>query len=245
MADVPGGVSLVERDLREIFGARLQSFVAYGLRASAGARDLAHGAHAPAPAARTLAVVDTLTGVDLKACADRAARWHEAGLATPLLLAAEEFRRSLDAFPLELGAILADHVLVAGRNPFDGLTVDPVDVRRATEVQARSHLIHLREGFVETRGRADALAVLIVNSAPPFAAILANVAQLQGLATVDHAAAGRHAERELQVLPGVLTEIVALAHVTEISSAEATRVFPAYLDAVEKLVKYVDAWNVR
>ena len=60
---------------------------------------------------------------------------------------------------------------------------------------------------------------------------------------MDHAAAGRHAERELQVPPGVMTEIVALAHVTEISSADATRLFPAYLEAVEKLVKYVDGWS--
>lgn len=242
MADVSDRVSMLERDLREIFGGRLQSFVAYGLRAS-DTHDRGHGAHASPPVAQTLAVVDGLTGADLKACANRAGTWHDANLATPLLLTADEFGRSLDVFPLEFGAILADHVLVAGRNPFDGLTVDPADLRRAVEVQARSHLLHLREGYVETRGRADALAVLIVKSAPPFAALLSSVARLQGLATTDPAAAGRHAERELQVAPGVVTEIVALAHVREISSAEATRLFPAYLDAVEKLVKYVDAWS--
>ena len=66
---------------------------------------------------------------------------------TPLLLAANELERSLDAFPREFGAILADHLVVAGSNPFDGLRVDPADVRRACEVQTRSHLLHLREGF--------------------------------------------------------------------------------------------------
>ena len=35
----------------------------------------------------------------------------------------------------------------------------PADLRRACEVQARSHLLHLREGYIETRGRSDALAV--------------------------------------------------------------------------------------
>src|SRR5438132_12561832 len=139
MADVDDRVSLLERELREIFGNRLQSFVAYGVRASAAAHDHAHGAHGSAPIARTMAIVDGLTPMDLKACADRAAGWHDAGLATPLLLAADEFGRSLDVFPLEFGAILADHVIVAGKSPFDGLTVDPADVRRATEVQARSH----------------------------------------------------------------------------------------------------------
>jgi hypothetical protein len=228
--NIPDAVQVLERDLREIFGPRLQSLVAY--RAASGGDKVS-----------TLAVVDGLTADDLRACAGRVATWHDAGLTTPLLLGAREFGRSLDAFPLEFGAILADHVVVSGKNPFDGLRVDPADLRRATEVQARSHLLHLREGYLETRGRADALAVLIVESAPPFAALLASVARLQGLATIDHAAAGRHAERELQVPPGVVTEIVALAHVTEISSQEATRMFPAYLDAVEKLVKYVDAWS--
>ena len=121
---------------------------------------------------QTLAMVETLTGADLRACAASVERWHDAGLATPLLLAANEFERSLDAFPLEFGGILADHLVIAGNNPFDGLRVEPADIRRACEVQARSHLLHLREGFLETRGRADALAVLIVRSAAPFAALI-------------------------------------------------------------------------
>ena len=121
----------------------------------------------------TLAIVDTLSAGDLRACAGRMAAWHEAGLAAPLLVAAHEFARSLDAFPFEFGAILADHAVVSGASPFDGLSVDPADLRRACEVQARSHLLHLREGYLETRGRADALAVLIVRSAPACAALIA------------------------------------------------------------------------
>ena len=247
MLHVPEAIHAIERGLREIFGGRLQSLVAYGLQAheAAGARDdTAHGT-ATKRLTHTLAVIDVITHDDLRACAARVAAWHDAGLATPLLLAAHEFGRSLDAFPLEFGAILADHVVVAGRNPFDGLTVDAADLRRACEVQARSHLLHLREGYLETRGRADALAVLIVRSAAPFAALLESVARLQGVATHDATAAGRHAERALKVPGGIVTDVVKLASVTEISSAEATRLFPAYLDAVERLAKYVDGWSAQ
>ena len=245
MAQVPDRVSMLERELRDIFSSRLQSLVAYGLHAAASPAgdDLHHRAHAESPRTHTMAIVETLTGADLKSCGDRVATWHDAGLATPLLLAAHEFERSLDAFPLEFGAILADHVIVCGRNPFDGLHVDPADLRRACEVHARSHLLHLREGFLETRGRADALAVLIVRSAAPFAGLLASLARLQGIAAHDPAAAGRHAERALAVPPGVVTDVVKLTHVTEISSEEASRIFPAYLDAAERLVKYVDGWS--
>ena len=240
-------LAALERDLRDIFSARLQSVVHYGTRARhapSGAHGGGHDAHAPEPAVHTLAIVDTLTADDLRACGARVATWHQAGLATPLLLAAHELGRSLDVFPLEFGAIAADHAVVAGRNPFTGLHVDPADVRRACEVQARSHLLHLREGYLETAGRADALAVLIVDSAPAFAALLESIARLEGV-DQDSSAVSRHAERKLNVPGGIVSDVLRLARVTEISSAEAERIFPSYLDAVERLVKFVDGWRAR
>jgi hypothetical protein len=243
---IPDAVHALSRDLGQIFGSRLQSVVAYGLDAAVHAAPDPHahgGAHAHAADVHTLAIVDTLTRDDLAACAGRVEAWHDAGLATPLLLVAREFEAALDAFPLEFGAILADHALVSGRNPFDGLAIDPADLRRACEVQARSHLLHLREGFVETRGRGDALAVLIVGSAAPFAALLKSIARLEGADGRDASAAGRHAERRLDVGAGIVTSVVAMAGVTEISNTEAIRIFPRYLDAVERLVAYVDGWR--
>ena len=38
-------------------------------------------------------------------------------------------------------------------------------------------------------------------------------------------------------------EIVKLVGVQEIPSADALRIFPGYLDAVERLTKYVDGWS--
>src|SRR5204863_6766614 len=137
------------------------------------------------------------------------ARWHDSGLATPLIVASHEFERSLDVFPLEFGAIIADHVVVTGADPFDALSVDAGDIRRACEVQARSHLLHLREGYLETAGRADALAVLIVDSAPAFAALLESMARLEGAAD-DPATVTRHAERTLNVASGIVSDVVRL-----------------------------------
>jgi len=233
-------VAALERDLKEIFGARLQSLSVYGL--AAGARRHDDHAH-ETPAVRTLAIVDALTTTDLRACADRVARWHDRGLATPLVLVADEFGRALDAFPLEFGAILANHRIVFGSSPFAALTVDPADVRRACEIQARSHLLHLREGYLETRSRSDALSVLIVESAPALAALVVHLARLDGHDGDDPAAAARHAERSIGIAAGALASVVALVGVREISSVEAERLFAPYLDAVEKLVKHVDSWS--
>lgn len=246
MPQIPAAVRTLDTELREVFGSRVQSLVVYGIHAREAEHHQAGGEHGPGHHAvapvHTLAVVDSVGSDDLRACATRMNKWRDAGLATPLLLASDEFARSLDVFPFELNAILADHLLVSGRNPFEGLRVEADDLRRACEVQARGHLLHLRQAFIETQGRADALAVLIARAAPAWASLLQNVARLDGQSTHDPAAAARHIERALSVTNGV-EEVVKLVGVPELPSADALRIFPAYLDASERLASYVDRWS--
>jgi len=232
---LPASVHALELELRGVFGSRLQSLVAYGLRV--------HGGHGDSRV-RTLALVESLTEQDLRACARSVPAWHAAGLATPLVVARAEFDQSLDAFPLEFGAIIADHEVVSGAQPFAEARVDAADIRRACEVQARSHLLHLREGFLEAGGNSHALAMLIVQSAPPLTALLTSLARLEGRTDADAGAAARHAERAAGVTGG-LADVVALTGVHEISAERAEQFFTPYLTAVEKLVAYVDKWNDR
>ena len=221
-------VPALERDLRAIFGQRLQSMVVYGRRAQAASDGHGdHAGHGSGPITHTLAVVDALSHDDLRKCAAHVQSWHDAGLDTPLLLGAREFSRSLDAFPFEFGAILADHEVVSGPNPFEGLSVDRADLRRACEVQARSHMLHLREGFIETEGRNDRLAELVARSAPALAALLKHVAGLTAT----------------PVATGVLLRVAELAPGGTISSDEARRIFPEYLDAVDQLATQLDRWS--
>jgi hypothetical protein len=218
--------------LRELFGTRLKSVIAYG---SIDGR----------PPTSTLAVVTGLTADDLRACATRVAVWHDAGLDTPLLVAEEEFERSLDAFPFEFGAILADHAVVSGVSPFEGLRVDPADLRRACEVQARSHLLHLREGYLETEGRGDAIADLITRSAAPLAALLRSVARLHsGRGTGDVAAAARTVEAAAGIEAGRLAEVAALTPGTPLAPDRARQIVAGYIDAVCRLANYIDRWTV-
>src|SRR5215207_8717434 len=158
-------------------------------------------------------------------------------------LAADEFERSLDAFPFEFGAILADHAVASGADPFTGLRVDPSHLRQACEVQARSHLLHLREGFLETRGRTDALAELLLRSAPPLAALLQNVVRLEDSQAASADAAAAVVERKVGVPSGSLAHIARLVGRKDLSSDDARRLFPAYLDAVQRLAAYVDKWR--
>jgi hypothetical protein len=206
----------VAADLQRVFGARLLSLVAYG------PADHPDGAH-------TLALVERLDFQDLTACAPRTSDWRRAGAAVPLLLSREEFLRTLDVFPVEYGGIIANHQLIVGENILAGMQVAEADLRRGCELQAKSHLIHLREGYVETGGNPALVARLIAASAPALAALLDNLHQL------DSAAATR---------AGLRPEFV-----REVASADATHIadpsplLARYLTAVERLWQEVDRWR--
>src|SRR5687767_2649441 len=187
-------------DLRNVFGDRLRSVVAYGPHLD-GDND--------APLS-CLALVSSLAVSDLDACAANAHRWGRAGLATPLLLPEDEFRRSLDVFPLEYGEIVRAHARVFGEDPFTGVTIRAEDLRRACETQVKSHLLHLREAYIESGGRPNAVAGVVTASAPAFAALLRNVGRLHGVHSNDRTQATREGARAAGVPEGVVSEVLAL-----------------------------------
>ena len=241
-AETARPLARLQTDLQEIFGTRFESLVLYGthVQAPAGA--------AGAPL-HTLALVASLTYGDLTACASRTRDWLGAGLATPLLLVADEFAASLDAFPLEYGAIIAHHQVLHGADPFTGISVDPEDVRRACEVQAKSHLLHLREGFLETGGRGEAVARLIQGSIGSFTTLLINLATLDGdgdgsVATSPDALA-RYAESHVKISGALITRLLGLASSPAPSADEAIQLYPPYLDASDTLARFVDRWKER
>jgi len=235
-ASARAAVAALARELQRIFGDRLYSVVAYGVRAPEEEEE-----HA-------LALVERVTFDDLSACAPLVGDWRRRGLAVPLILSRDEFSRTLDVFPLEYGDIIAHHVVVFGIDPFAGVVVSPIDLRRGCELQAKSHLIHLREGFLEAAGRAPAVARLIAASAPAFRALLDNIARLEH---PDAAAAGGHdedrvaerAERQIGVAATVVREVFASARGGLSTIVEPTALFSRYLAATERIWQYVDAWR--
>jgi hypothetical protein len=203
------------RDLGRLFGDRLTSLVTYGERDEDGTH--------------TLALVERLTFKDLAACVPLTASWHRLGLATPLILTRDEFRRTLDVFPLEYGDIIARHTLLAGSDPFGTLSVPDADLRRGCEQRAKSHLIHLREGFLETEGNTGAIARLIAASAPAFRTLLAHLERLEP-----------GAARRADISEELVNEVAGAADAT---IADPSALLARYISAVERLWEYVDAWR--
>jgi hypothetical protein len=224
------------RDLRRIFGGALTSVVAYWSAAPDDDDERLH----------MLVLVERLTFEDLAACVPLVEGWHRRGLAAPFILARDEFRRSLDVFPLEYGEIIRQHVLVAGEPPFAGASVDDADVRRACELQAKSHLIHLREGFLERGMESRWVAGLIAASVPSFRVLLRNIARLSAAngptpASDDELAAWvqRHTGVDASVIHGVLRS----GNTNAI--ADPTALLSRYIAASERIWEYVDSWRAR
>ncbi len=226
------GASLTA-DMQGVFAARLRSVVAFGARVDG---------QDEAPLS-TLALVATLTADDLEACARLAAGWRHAGLATPLVLPEDEFRASLDVFPLEYGEIIRTHERLHGPDPFVGLAISPEDLRRACETQIKSHLLHLREGFIESRGRLAAVAALVTTAAPAFASLLRNVARLDGVETRDRQQATREGASRVGLPDATVNAILALERPSSMPMTDPARLFPDYLAAVEHLARTVDTWR--
>lgn len=223
-------------DLAGIFGAKLKAVLVYGTHARP------HPRAVKAPV-QTLALVDAMEYAHLAGAAERAATWQAHGLDMPLLLPIEEFRRSLDAFPLEYGDILAHHIVVRGESPFAGISVAPEDMRRACEVKIRAHAIHLREGFLLTGQRPKEVADLIVASAGPFASLIETFARLTGAPSQSPPdAQATHVARVSGLDRDLIARLLALEEDHQLDAAEAVALFPAYLDLVQSLVTVIDAF---
>ena len=192
-------IETLATELKEIFGDRLKMVAAFGNPSN------------------TCAVVGTLTLDDLDRCAAHGSNWHKRGLDAPLLIVESELARALDAFPLELSEIIATRRVVAGTDVFADVLVSKPDLRRACEVQARGHVLHLREGYVEAAGNRDAVSKLVAAAVPPFRALVTNVARLDGIS------------------PKAL--------VTQLNLDNFERSFPEALRAAERIVEYVDRWS--
>jgi hypothetical protein len=241
-ATADAAVDTLVHELQAVFGRRLVSVAVYGGGAEAEA--LTGGAAGDAhDHVHTIVIAESIEPTDLRSCAGLAKGWNRAGLATPLLMASAELDGSLDAFPLELSAILFGYRLVAGTDVLAGLAVATDDIRRACEVMARSHLLHLREGYVQSGANPHDLAAIIPPSVRPFRLLLTSLARLKGIRIGDASAFAMLLETEASLTRGVVKQVIAAGGPSGVSAADAQDLYPSYIQIVEQLVQYIDSWQ--
>ena len=222
-ASVKRAMDALAADLTRVFGSRFVALVAYGANTS-------------------VAFTTTLLADDLDALGALVHTWHHEGLMTPLVMTPDELRRSADSFPLEYQAMIDHHTVIAGRDPFSGMTIGTEVLRRACDTHARSHVIHLRQGWLQAGGDADKLAELVRHSAPPLRALLTSVARLLGVTAHDPTSLAAFAERTIGLPADLIGSILALETQPEASRQLVSRL-GEYLAAADRLWTFVDSWR--
>jgi hypothetical protein len=225
------------RDLDRIFGPRLQSLVVYP-------------GHQGDGSVHACALVEGLAFRDLVACLPYAASWHTRGAAVPLMLTEDELRRTIDIFPLEYASILAGYEILRGHDPFRGMTIPVEDVRRACEAQAKSLVIHLREGFLESHAETTRIARLVTASAAPLRALLTSIARLPDgkdgpidTATPSDESLATMAELRMGVSSTLIREVLAASGRGPSAVTDPSHVLASYIDAAKRIWEYVDGWH--
>jgi len=132
---------------------------------------------------------------------------------------------------------LRRHALIAGTPPFDGVSVADADLRRALEMLAKGHVLHLRAGAIATGGRASEGRTLIAASIDPFRALLANAARLAGQDPATDEEVAAFAAAQLNLPRDTLRGLLVIDDGLEF---DPSAVMPVYLDAAERLWKALD-----
>jgi hypothetical protein len=106
--------------------------------------------------------------------------WTKGGISTPLLVDRDFLRSSTDSYPLEILGMMSAYRLVRGSDPFEGIKIDPKDVRLQAEREIKAKELLLRRGYVESCGKESRVRAVLSASVPALEAILRGMLFLGG-----------------------------------------------------------------
>ncbi len=159
--------------LRAAFGDGLRAVVLYGSAAS--------GEHiAKRSDYNVLVLVESLDLEMLTRESAIARSWVEGKNPPPLTLTVAEWQHSADVFPMEYADILERHRVLYGTPPFEGMRIEPADLRRQVEHEAMGKLLRLRAGVLASGNDKKKLLELLAASVTTFMVIFRAVLRVHG-----------------------------------------------------------------
>lgn len=230
---------LVEQ-LKAAYGPDLRSVVLYGSAAA--------GEHIPKRSDyNVLVLVDALSVDRLRAASAVARAWGEAGNPAPMTLTTREWRGSADIFAMEYADILERHKILYGESPFDGVTVDPHDLRLQLEHEAMGKLLKLRQGVLASGGDPRRQLELLAASLSTIMVIFRAVARLEGAVPAkDNVTVSQTVAGYAGFDPAAFQRVV--RHVRgeqTIGANEVSGIVGGYLAGMERLVEHLDRFGSR
>lgn len=160
-------------EVETLFSDRLVSIVLYGSlpreEAVLGLSDV-----------NLLVLLDSASTHDLLRLAPAARRWVSSGMATPLLFGAEEFRRSADAFAIEIADLKDRREILFGSDPVVDLDVPLSAMRHQIEHELRARRVQLHEGMLLAALNPEQVGELLLRTLPAFVCYLRAILRLAG-----------------------------------------------------------------
>jgi len=101
-------------------------------------------------------------------------------IAAPLVMTPEYINNSLDAFPVEFLDFKLIHKTVYGNDLLQDLRITSPNLRLQCEREIKTKLIHLRQGYISSLGKKDALAAVLVRSITGSMALFRAIISLLG-----------------------------------------------------------------
>lgn len=236
MAEIPESVRAILRaylaQVQQLFGSVLETVILYGSAAG--------GEYLPGKSNINLLVLLARQDAGLLAqYATLHKRWQKEQLVVPLFLTSAELKSSLDLFPLEYLEIQEQHVLLAGRDPFPELRINPKNLRLQCEQELRGNLLRLRQRYVEGGASTEAITILLPLS------LTALLPCLRGLLWATDRPVERSADAVLKAVQqhwsvdrGAFQDVLNLKRGTiSPGPAEAPRLFERYATTLQALIE--------
>jgi len=161
------------RGVGEALGQRLVSLVLYG--------SAVRGGHVAGRSdVNTILICDRADESLFQALERPLVPWLKAGHPAPLVFTQAEWRESADVFAVEFEDMRAAHRVLAGGDPWNGLTVRPADVRRQLAHELRGKLVRLRQAYAALARDPAKLTAALTASVSGVLTMLRAVLRLTG-----------------------------------------------------------------
>ena len=224
--------------LRAAYGDELRAVVLYGSAAA--------GEHIPKRSDyNVLVIVEALPLERLRAASAVTQAWVAAGNPPPLTMTTSEWRGSADIFPMEYADILDRHRVLFGEPPFDGMAVQPADLRLEVEQQAMGKLLQLRAGVLAAGADSQRQIELLERSLSTIMVVFRGAMRLLGeRPPADYAALTRAVAERAGFDGAPVARVVRHVRGEErLDAKSAAPVLGAYLGAMEALVGFLDRYT--
>jgi hypothetical protein len=188
-----------------------------------------------------LLLVSSYDSAVLKQYSSLHRQWSKEQIVVPLFLTEEELRISAEVFPLEFLEIQEQHRVLGGRDPFIGFHVKTDRLREAVVQGFMSHLLRLRQRYVEGNGADEATAILLPLSITSLLPLLRGVQRLLNRPVLSHSdAVVKDVAEQLKLdLQGLLDILLFKRGQISPGHHEMPRLFDRYLYTTTLLARAV------